>query len=117
MKQNNIRRSRRAKRIRLKLKSKNNLRLSLFRSNSHIYAQLIDDVKGITLLSASSIEKSFRELKEPPKKIAYKVGEKIGEKIKEKKIISKICLDRGCYLYHGRIKELAMGVRSKGIKF
>ena len=117
MKQNNIRKSRRARRIRFKLRSKPNLRLSLFRSNNHIYAQLIDDLIGQTLLSASSIEKSFRESKESPKKIAFQVGEKIGEKIKEKKINKKICIDRGCYLYHGRIKELAMGVRSKGIKF
>ena len=117
MKDNNIRKSRRAKRIRSKLRTKQNLRLSLFRSNNHIYAQLIDDEKGKTLLSASSIEKSFRQSKESPKKIAFQVGEKIGNNIKEKKLNTKICLDRGCYLYHGRIKEFAMGVRSKGIKF
>ena len=117
IKEINYRKARRAKRIRSKLKSKDNLRLSLFRSNNHIYAQLVDDSKGLTLLSSSSIEKSFRNTKDSPKKIAFKVGEKIGEMIKEKKINKKICFDRGSYLYHGRVQELAMGVRSKGIKF
>ena len=89
----------------------------MFRSNKFIYAQLIDDSQGKTLLSSSSIQKEFRDSKGSPKEIAFKIGESIGNKILEKKINKKICLDRGSYLFHGRVKELAMGVRSKGIKF
>ena len=107
----------RTQRVRFKIKKKANLRLSLFRSNKFIYAQLIDDSQGKTLLSSSSIQKEFRDSKGSPKEIAFKIGESIGNKILEKKINKKICLDRGRYLFHGRVKELAMGVRSKGIKF
>ena len=107
----------RTQRVRFKIKKKANLRLSLFRSNKFIYAQLIDDSEGKTLLSSSSIQKEFRDSKGSPKEIAFKIGESIGNKILEKKINQKICLDRGGYLFHGRVKELAMGVRSKGIKF
>ena len=89
----------------------------MFRSNKFIYAQLIDDSQGKTLLSSSSIQKEFRDSKGSPKEIAFKIGESIGNKILEKKINKKIFLDRGGYLFHGRVKELAMGVRSKGIKF
>ncbi len=107
----------RTQRIRFKIKKKENLRLSLFRSNKFIYAQLIDDSVGKTLLSSSSIQKAFKETKGSPKQIAFKVGESIGNKILENKINKKICFDRGGYLFHGRVKEFAMGVRSKGIKF
>ena len=107
----------RTQRIRFKIKKKENLRLSLFRSNKFIYAQLIDDSVGKTLLSSSSIQKVFKETKGSPKQIAFKVGESIGNKILENKINKKICFDRGGYLFHGRVKEFAMGVRSKGIKF
>ena len=108
---------RRTNRIRYKLKRNHNLRLSLFRSNNHIYAQLIDDEKNITVISASSAEKKMRDIKLSPKEIAFKVGEIIGDRISEKKIKQKISFDRGPYLYHGRVEELAKGVRSKGIKF
>ena len=107
----------RTQRVRFKIKKKGNLRLSLFRSNKFIYAQLIDDLEGKTLLSSSSIQKEFKDTKGSPKEIAFKIGESIGNKILENKINKKICLDRGGYLFHGRVKEFAMGVRSKGIKF
>ncbi len=107
----------RIQRVRFKIKKKDNLRLSLFRSNKFIYAQLIDDSEGKTLISSSSIQKEFKDVKGTPKEIAFKIGESIGNKILEKKINKKICFDRGGYLFHGRIKEFAMGVRSKGIKF
>ena len=107
----------RTQRVRFKLKKKNNLRLSLFRSNKFIYAQLIDDSVGKTLISSSSIQKEFKGTKGSPKEIAFKIGESIGNKILENKIKEKICFDRGGYLFHGRVKEFAMGVRSKGIKF
>tara|TARA_B100000401_G_C52557388_1_gene601583 strand:+ start:276 stop:626 length:351 start_codon:yes stop_codon:yes gene_type:complete len=114
---NKSKKIRRTNRIRYKLKLKNNLRLSLFRSNNHIYAQLIDDEKKITIISASSAEKKIRDIKTSPKEIAFKVGELMGDRISEKKINQKISFDRGPYLYHGRVEELAKGVRSKGVKF
>ena len=110
-------RNKRTQRVRFKIKKKNNLRLSLFRSNKFIYAQLIDDSVGKTLLSSSSIQKEFKNVKGSPKEIAFQIGESIGKKILENKIENKICFDRGGYLFHGRVKEFAMGVRSKGIKF
>ena len=79
----------RTKRIRYKLKLKNNLRLSLFRSNNHIYAQLIDDEKHLTLICASSAEKKLRDMKLSPKETAFKVGEIMGDRISEKKINKK----------------------------
>ena len=107
----------RKERVRYKTKSisKRN-RLSVFRSNNHLYAQLIDDQVGKTLLSASSHDKSLKEGKSKPEDLAFKVGEIIGDLINKKKIANKIAFDRGAYLYHGRVKKLADGVRSKGIK-
>tara|TARA_B100000900_G_C20553388_1_gene705707 strand:+ start:229 stop:579 length:351 start_codon:yes stop_codon:yes gene_type:complete len=109
--------NRRSMRIRSKIKSNSHLRLSAFRSSKHIYVQLIDDNNGRTILSASSHDDSLKKLKNKPKEMAFKVGEKLGELIKEKKLKDNFTFDRGGYLYHGRIKELAMGIRSKGIKF
>ena len=98
---NLTKKARRTNRIQVKLKLKPNLRLSLFRSNNHIYAQLIDDSKGVTILSASSAEKDLKSLKIGRlKEIAFKVGEVIGTRISEKKIRQKISFDRGPYLYH-----------------
>ena len=105
----------RANKIRYKLKQSSNLRLSLFRSSKHIYAQLIDDQLGKTLLSASSHDKSIKGDKLKPEELAFKVGEIIGDLINKQKIANKIAFDRGAYLYHGRVKQLAEGVRSKGI--
>ena len=90
-------------------------RLDVFRSNSNIYAQLIDDVKGITLVSASSVEKDFGETK-GNKEEARKVGQLIAKRALEKKI-SEVVFDRGGYVYHGRVKELAEGAREGGLKF
>ena len=109
--------NKRSLRIRSKVKRSANLRLCAFRSSKHIYIQVIDDKKGKTILSASSHDDSLKKDKCKPKEIAFKVGEKIGDLIKDKKISDKFTFDRGGYLYHGRIKELAMGIRSKGIKF
>ena len=106
----------RASKTRFKLKQSSNLRLSLFRSSKHIYVQLIDDQIGKTLLSASSHDKSLQEDKSKPEELAFKVGEIIGDLINKKKIVNKIAFDRGAYLYHGRVKKLADGVRSKGVK-
>ncbi len=90
-------------------------RLDVFRSNSNIYAQLIDDVKGVTLVSASSVEKDFGETK-GNKEEARKVGQLIAKRALEKKI-EEVVFDRGGYIYHGRVKELAEGAREGGLKF
>ncbi len=88
-------------------------RLSVFRSNRQIYAQLIDDVNGKTLVSASSLK---LEDKAPKKEMAAKVGELIAQSAKEAGI-EKVAFDRNGYLYHGRIKELADAARKGGLKF
>ncbi len=109
--------NKRSSRIRSKIKKNSHLRLCAFRSSKHIYVQVIDDSIGKTILSASSHDNSLKNEKVKPKDLAFKVGEMLGELIKEKKIKDNFTFDRGGYLYHGRIKELAMGIRSKGIKF
>ena len=93
-------------------------RLSVFRSSKHIYAQLIDDDKGQTLASASSLEKSFREGTKNGANIgaAKAVGKLIAERAKEKGI-KDVVFDRGGYLYHGRIKALADAAREGGLNF
>ncbi len=115
----NIKVKRRSK-IRLKLKK--NIRgndtmprLSVFRSNKNIYAQIIDDEKGNTLAAASSITKDFDQFKNKIEK-ALEVG-KVLAKIASKKGISSVKFDRGGYLYHGRVKSLAEGAREGGLKF
>lgn len=90
-------------------------RLNVFRSNSNIYAQLIDDVAGVTLVSASSVEKDFGESK-GNKEEARKVGKLIAERATGKGI-DEVVFDRGGYIYHGRVKELAEGAREGGLKF
>ena len=97
-----------------KVSSRN--RLTVFRSNNHIYAQLIDDKKGITLASSSSIEKSIREQKLTRKEIAELIGKNIAKKIISKGI-DKVAFDRGKYKYHGLIKILADAARVEGLNF
>ena len=107
----------RKKRIRYKIKKvSNRKRLTVFRSNNHIYAQLIDDVKGITLASSSSIEKSVREKKLPRKEIAELIGKNIAKKIISQGI-DQVAFDRGKYKYHGLIKILAEAARIEGLNF
>ncbi|WP_269237519.1 50S ribosomal protein L18 [Flavobacterium flavigenum] len=91
-----------------------NPRLSVFRSNKEIYAQLIDDVNGVTLLAASSREKEIG--KGTNVEVAAAVGKLVAEKAL-KSGIDTITFDRGGYLYHGRIKSLAEGARAAGLKF
>ena len=107
----------RKERVRYKSKkfSKRN-RLSVFRSNNHLYAQLIDDSNGITLASASSLEKSIKEKKLQRKEIAELIGKNIAKKIIAKGI-DKVAFDRGKYKYHGLIKILAEAARSEGLNF
>ena len=107
----------RKQRVRYKSKkvSKRN-RLSVFRSNNHLYAQLIDDNKGITLASSSSLEKSIKDKKLQRKEIAELIGKNIAKKIISKGI-DKVAFDRGKYKYHGLIKILADAARSEGLNF
>jgi large subunit ribosomal protein L18 len=89
-------------------------RLSVFRSNAHIYAQLIDDVSGRTLASACSSE--LAAVKAPKVELSKTVGQKIAEKAVAAGI-SDVTFDRNGYLYHGRVKALAEGAREGGLKF
>ena len=93
-------------------------RLAVYRSISHIYAQLIDDVEGNTIASASSLETGIKTQGEESGKIPISkvVGECIGKKAKDKGI-SEIVFDRGGYKYHGRVKAVADGAREAGLKF
>ena len=90
-------------------------RLNVFRSLQHIYAQLIDDVKGETLAAASSVEKDFADYG-GNKSAAHKVGELIAKRAADKGI-TECVFDRGGYIYHGRVQELAEGAREGGLKF
>ena len=90
-------------------------RLCVYRSNSNIYAQLIDDVNGVTLAAAASNEKDF-DLNGGNKEGAYKVGQLIAARAAEKGI-TEVVFDRGGYIFHGRVKELAEGAREGGLKF
>ena len=91
-------------------------RLSVFRSNKEIYAQLIDDNNGVTLASASSRDKELSSEKGTKIEIAKVVGKAIAEKAK-KAGVDTVAFDRGGNLYHGRIKSLAEGAREAGLKF
>ena len=90
-------------------------RLSVFRSENHIYAQVIDDVAGVTLVSASSVEKAF-EGKGGNIEAAKKVGKTVGERALQKGI-EEVVFDRGGCIYHGRVQALAEGAREAGLKF
>ncbi|MBP5686957.1 MAG: 50S ribosomal protein L18, partial [Clostridia bacterium] len=93
-------------------------RLSVYRSLNHIYAQLIDDVKGVTLVTASTLDKELKgNLGDKDKKAqAFAVGELIAKKAKEKGV-ETVVFDRGGYLYTGRVANLADGARKGGLKF
>ena len=90
-------------------------RLCVYRSNANISAQIIDDVKGVTLASASTLEKDFEGIGSN-KAAAKKIGATIAERAKAKGI-TEVVFDRGGYLYHGRVSELAEGAREGGLKF
>lgn len=90
-------------------------RLNVFRSAKHIYAQIIDDVNGVTLASASSMDKEF-EGNCGNTEGARKVGAMVAKRAAEKGI-AEVVFDRGGFLYHGRVKELAEGARENGLKF
>jgi large subunit ribosomal protein L18 len=93
-------------------------RLRVTRSNTNIYAQLIDDVKGVTLASASSLDADFKKDGKNGATVegAEVVGKLVGERAKQAKI-SQVVFDRGGHLYHGRVKALADGAREAGLQF
>ena len=106
-------------RFRLKDTCTKNIRLSVFRSNSNIYAQIIDDEKQSTLIASSSLDKDLKKIlgeKTGNIKTATAVGSDIAKKAKEKGI-KEVYFDRGGYLYHGRVKALAEAARKEGLKF
>lgn len=112
------RRLRIKKRIRKRINGTTEIpRLSVFRSNKHIYAQLVNDLNSATIVSASSKEKDIAgQSKMKKAEIAELVGKKIAEKAKEKNI-STVVFDRNGYMYHGRVKALAEAARKEGLKF
>ena len=93
-------------------------RLSVFRSSKHIYAQIVDDVSGSTLVSASTLDNEYKEHRVEGKKveIAKAVGNLVGKRALDKGI-KKVVLDRNGFLYHGRIKALSDGAREAGLNF
>ena len=100
-----------------KVASKKRFRLSIFRSAKNISAQIIDDSKNLTLLSASSVEKDVKSLNKMNKtELSKVVAEKLAKKAQEKKI-TKIFFDRGVYKYHGRVKIFADTLRKNGMEF
>ena len=106
-------------RVRNKLKkvsSNDRFRLSVSRSAKNISAQIIDDVKKVTLVSASSVEKSIREQKKSKSELSTLVAEALAKKAQDKKI-TKVYFDRGIYKYHGRVKIFAETLRKNGMEF
>lgn len=107
----------RHKRIRSKISGTNDIpRLNVFRSSKHITVQVIDDVKGVTLVSASSMDKDLKITNGGNIEAAKKVGEAIAKKA-TKAGIKTVVFDRGGYLYHGRVKALAEAARENGLEF
>ena len=103
-------------RVRNKIKgTEDRPRLNVYRSASNIYAQIIDDTKGITLASASTLDKSFKGYG-GNKEAAHKVGMMIAERAAEKQI-TNVVFDRGGYIFHGRVQSLAEGAREGGLVF
>ena len=109
---------RRKNRIRFKLKRiSSRKRLTIFKSNNHLHVQIINDEKGITLASASTLEKTFKNKKiNNKKKIAEEIGREIAKRSLEKGIKS-VAFDKGRYKYHGIIKILADSARNEGLDF
>ena len=112
-------RNKRSARVRFRVSGRvDRPRLTVFRSNKNIFAQIIDDRRGITLVSASTLDKGFR--KKPGqafnKDVAREVGRRIAERAKQINV-EKVVFDRGPYLYHGKVRALAEGAREGGLEF
>ena len=112
----NLKRLKRHKRVRAKISgTAERPRLAVYRSLNNIYAQLIDDVNGVTLAAASTLDKDFDGYG-GNKEAAKKVGLAIAKKAADKQI-TEVVFDRGGYIYHGRVMQLAEGAREGGLKF
>lgn len=116
MSQNVLERRRQRIRTKLKLVANGRPRLSVHRTNLHIYAQIIDDAKAITLVSASTVEKDLRSASGSNKAAAEKVGKLLAERA-QKAGVTDVVFDRSGFLYHGRVKALAEAARSGGLSF
>ena len=115
-KDSNQARLKRHKRVRAKISgTAERPRLAVYRSNANISAQIIDDVAGVTLVAASTLEKTFEGIGSN-KAAARIVGKTLAERAAQKGI-TEVVFDRGGYLYHGRVSELAEGAREGGLKF
>lgn len=111
-----LERERRHKRVRTKISGTTECpRLCIYRSNSNIYAQVIDDTKGVTLVSASTLDKNVKT-KKSNKEAAKEVGTLVAKRALEKNI-KTVVYDRGGYVYHGIVKELAEAAREAGLEF
>jgi large subunit ribosomal protein L18 len=108
--------TRRQQRVRTAVKKNGRVRLSIFRSGKHIYAQLIDDTKGVTLASASSLEKGKKGKVGSTIESAKAVGQAIAKAAEAAKV-KEVVFDRGGYLFHGRVKALADSAREHGLAF
>ena len=111
-----LERERRHKRVRTKISGTSECpRLCVFRSNTNVYAQIIDDTKGVTLIQASTLDKEVKT-KHSNKEAAKEVGTLVAKRALEKNI-KTVVYDRGGYIYHGVVKELAEAAREAGLKF
>ncbi|MCZ2259262.1 50S ribosomal protein L18 [Sporosarcina sp. G11-34] len=116
-KDKNVTRKKRHERVRTKISgTAARPRLNVFRSNKHIYAQLIDDINAVTIASASTMDTGFETDSKANAEAAAKVGELIAKKAAEKDV-KTVVFDRGGYLFHGRVKALADAARENGLEF
>ena len=108
----------RRRRVRTALRAKGGARprLSIHRTSQHIYAQVIDDANGVTVASASTLEKDVRDVTGATKDAATSVGQRLAERAKAAGV-SKVVFDRGGFIFHGRVKALADGAREGGLEF
>lgn len=112
-------RGNRAKRVRFKIGQTGcKVRLTVYRSNRHISAQIVDDARGRTLVAASTVDSGFH--RKPGERFDVEAAKLVGKRLAERaaeKNIAKVVFDRGPYLYHGKVKALAEGAREGGLKF
>ena len=108
----------RRRRVRTALRAKGGTRprLSIHRSSQHIYAQVIDDARGLTVASASTLEKDVRDTTGATTSAASEVGKRLAERARAAGV-SAVVFDRGGFIYHGRVKALADGAREGGLEF
>jgi large subunit ribosomal protein L18 len=111
----NNKKIRRSMRVHFKMRSQNRLRITVFRSLSHIYGQIIDDSVGKTLVSCSSLE--LENLSGDKTAVAKQVGLELSKRAISQNITDNLAFDRGRFLYHGRVKSFADGLREGGLNF